>query len=89
MIDQDGNTYMIHGRNLDYPLNVELMQRSAYKAIFTKNEKELCTAVVFAGFQGIYTGIKKNGFSISYNMRRKDEKNGFFKTMALAFLGYK
>ena len=89
MIDTDGKACMIHGYNLDYPLDVELMRVSTYKAIFTKNSKELCTAVVFAGFQGIYTGVKKNGFSISYNMRMKDEKNGFFKTMTLAYLGYK
>lgn len=90
MIDKEtGETRIVHGRNLDYPLVVQTMRDSLYKAVFTKNGKELCVALVFAGFQGIYTGIKKNGYSISYNLRRKTENNGFAKTMILSFLGYK
>ena len=90
MIDEEtGKIKIVHGRSLDYPIEVQLMRESLYKAVFIKNGKEICVALVFAGFQGIYTGIKSNGFSISYNLRRKEEKNGFAKSMILAFLGYK
>ena len=44
--------------------------------------------MVFAGFQGLYTAVKKDAFSISYNLRPKEEKNGFVKSMTLAYLGY-
>ena len=33
----------MHGRNLDYPVVVKTMRESLYKAVFTKNGKELCT----------------------------------------------
>jgi hypothetical protein len=45
-------------------------------------------ALVFAGFHGIYTAVKNNGYSISYNMRFKEEKNGFMKTLIMGYLGH-
>lgn len=65
------------------------MREVLYKGIFTKGGKEICTNLIFAGFQGTYTTIKKDAFSISYNLRNNREKDGFMKSMILAFSGYK
>ena len=49
---------------------------------------DLSIALVFAGFHGVYTAVKNKAYSISYNMRFKEEKNGFMKTMIMAYLGH-
>lgn len=38
-----GRTKIVHGRNLDYPVEVPTMRKSLYKAIFTKGGQEICT----------------------------------------------
>ena len=45
--------------------------------------------MVFAGFQGLYTGVKKGAYSISYNLRNKEEDRGFVKSMVMAYIGHK
>eukprot|EP00344_Euplotes_crassus_P008859 CAMPEP_0196996418 /NCGR_PEP_ID=MMETSP1380-20130617/2292_1 /TAXON_ID=5936 /ORGANISM="Euplotes crassus, Strain CT5" /LENGTH=293 /DNA_ID=CAMNT_0042412363 /DNA_START=44 /DNA_END=926 /DNA_ORIENTATION=- len=84
----NGGYKIIHGRNLDYPLEVSLMRDVLYKGVMTKDGKEIGTSLIFAGFQ-LYTSIKKGAYSISYNQRMKKQENGFLKSMVLAFLGYK
>ncbi|CAI2370627.1 unnamed protein product [Moneuplotes crassus] len=84
----NGGYKIVHGRNLDYPLEVSLMRDVLYKGVMTKGGKEIGTSLIFAGFQ-LYTSIKKGAYSISYNQRMKKQENGFLKSMVLAFLGYK
>mmetsp|Transcript_17636 Transcript_17636/g.15554 ORF Transcript_17636/g.15554 Transcript_17636/m.15554 type:complete len:205 (-) Transcript_17636:431-1045(-) len=83
----NGGYKMVHGRNLDYPVDVPLMREVLYKGIITKGGKEICTNLIFAGFQ-VYTSVKKGAFSVSYNVRVKRQKDGFVKSMVLALLGY-
>ena len=35
-----------------------------------KDEKEVFEATMFAGYNGVFTGIKKGAFSISLNSRK-------------------
>ena len=37
---------------------------------FVRGDEEIFEAVLFAGFNGILTGIRKDGFSISLNTRK-------------------
>ena len=46
MVDSNGNFKMVHGRNLDFPVAVETMKDSLFKAIFVKNGKEICTGTL-------------------------------------------
>jgi len=40
----NGGYKMVHGRNLDYPVDVPLMREVLYKGIITKGGKEICTS---------------------------------------------
>jgi hypothetical protein len=45
------------------------MEKLVYKAYIKKDGKIIGDAAVIAGYMGFYTGIKYDGFSISYNVR--------------------
>ena len=40
-----------------------------YNQRFVKNGKEIAIAPSIAGFYGVYTALKKDIFSLSYNVR--------------------
>jgi hypothetical protein len=59
---------VIHARNLDF-LNSGIMRNITYEAQFFKNGKLLYRATMFAGLNGVMTGERPGGFSISLNSR--------------------
>ncbi|XP_054261164.1 acid ceramidase-like [Macrosteles quadrilineatus] len=76
---ENGNMY--HGRNLDFGLFMgwdannhtwfitEILRPLIIKIDFVKNGKPLYSAVTYAGYTGILTGVKKNSFSLSIDER--------------------
>ena len=53
MVDEEGRGKVVHGRNLDYPVDVELMREVLVKAVYYKGGKEVCTskwAIWWEGF---------------------------------------
>nr|UVW99776.1 acid ceramidase 2 [Nephotettix cincticeps] len=82
MEGEDGKMY--HGRNLDFGeiagllvkdnktkkyFLTEILQQTTIKVDFFKSDKPLYSAVTYAGYIGILTGIKKNVFSLSIDER--------------------
>jgi hypothetical protein len=63
-----GTGQVIHARNLDF-LNSGIMRNITYEAQFFKNGKLLYRATMFAGLNGVMTGERPGGFSISLNSR--------------------
>jgi len=81
VIAHDKNGQIIHGRNLDFG-NQDLMSHLVYVAEFYDGEKYLFDAPSIAGFFGVYTGIKKGKFSLSFNVREIDQGfDGVFKNL--------
>ncbi len=72
---ESGTGNVFHARNLDF-LNSEVMRNITYEGWFYKNGKLLYRTTMFAGLNGVMTGERPNGFSISLNSRnpsyRKD-----------------
>uniref|UniRef100_A0A1B6GT78 ceramidase n=1 Tax=Cuerna arida TaxID=1464854 RepID=A0A1B6GT78_9HEMI len=81
-IVMEGNDgHMYHGRNLDFGLFMgwdaenhtwfltEILRPLIIKVDFFKEGKPLYSAVSYAGFTGVLTGLKKGRFSLSVNER--------------------
>ena len=62
------NGTIIHARNLDFDFP-ELMETLVYKAYIKKNGKIVGEAPAIAGYIGLYTGIRYDTFTVSYNVR--------------------
>jgi len=45
--EKTGEYKIVHGRNLDYPVDVPLMREVLYKGIFTKGGEEICTSKIY------------------------------------------
>ena len=88
---------IIHGRNLDY--SVFPLRSVAIIVDFQKSGQTVYTGTTFAGFVGLLTGQKPNGFTISLNQRdsgdwslnaleaAKTGTNGFIALMMRDLLG--
>lgn len=63
--------FIVHGRNLDYAYP-DMVRRVLYVGQFYKGDEYLFEAVMLTGLIGVYTGIKPNAFSISFNARSED-----------------
>ena len=59
---------IIHGRNLDFGLTANL-KASVIIVDVKRNGNLLSTGITFAGYVGIFTGVKHNRFSLSANDR--------------------
>lgn len=64
---------IVHDRNLDFNF-ADPMRKLTYVAKFKRGDKELFESVMFAGLNGVYTGIKKGAFSISEDLRKPSEE---------------
>lgn len=80
--------YVMHGRNLDTPW-LRILRDTTYIAHFYRGDKYVFDSVIFAGFTGIYTGIKKGLFSISIDLRRLDGQGPLFKNIINVLRGLK
>ena len=63
------NGTIIHDRNLDFAF-ADTMRNLTFEAKFMKGDKQVFDATMFAGINGVFTGIKKGAFSISLNNRK-------------------
>lgn len=63
------DTNLVHVRNLDFDFPKD-MQRLIYNQRFIDGSgKVIAIAPSIAGYYGVYTAIKPNMFSLSYNVR--------------------
>lgn len=79
----------MHGRNLDFndPNN---LRKIGYNAVFVRDGKYSFDATMFAGFVGVYTGTKKNAFSISLNQRAfQKDADGRLENIFMMYSGYR
>jgi hypothetical protein len=63
-------TNIVHVRNLDFDFPKD-MQKLIYNQRFVKGDSNETIAIApsIAGFFGIYTAMKPNSYSLSYNVR--------------------
>eukprot|EP00826_Nyctotherus_ovalis_P038902 TRINITY_DN3687_c0_g1_i1.p1 TRINITY_DN3687_c0_g1~~TRINITY_DN3687_c0_g1_i1.p1 ORF type:complete len:347 (-),score=91.67 TRINITY_DN3687_c0_g1_i1:154-1194(-) len=71
---------IIHGRNLDYNF-VQLLNETTYVAVFTREGREVFRCVMYGGFLGSHTCMKKGKFAISLNQRMNDPREGIRRNM--------
>lgn len=88
IVGQDANGNMLHARNLDFGLFLgwdianntwtvsEMLRPLILNVNFTRNGVLAYKAVSFAGFIGVFTGVKPNVFSLSMN-ERFEVKGGY------------
>jgi hypothetical protein len=89
VVAQDANGKIIHSRNLDFAF-AEAMRNVTYEAVFTRDDKELFRAVMFAGMTGVMTGHRE-GFSVSLNERKPSWRTNpwdLLQNLADIFLGF-
>lgn len=89
VIAHDSNGMIIHSRNLDFAF-ADPMRNITYEGIFTRGDKELYRAIMFAGLNGVMTG-HRDGFSISLNERKPSWRSNpwdLLLNIANIFLGY-
>ena len=67
---------IIHNRNLDFA-DAQVMTKITYVAKFMNGEEELFEGTMFAGYNAVITGIKKDAFSISLNTRKPSWRSDF------------
>jgi acid ceramidase len=71
--DNEHHDTIIHARNLDFGVLMEgivpLLKKISISVSFTKNNKIIYRAHTFAGFVGIFTGMKPYKYSITINQR--------------------
>lgn len=65
---------LIHGRNLDFDFPA-VLQQLTYRAFLKVNEQIVGEAICHAGYIGVYTAVRYQAFSVSYNVRMLDHKN--------------
>ena len=72
IVTVDNRGYIIHGRNLDYPFQPYLSNLTVHLQFYKKGSL-LYEGDGDAGFLGIVTGLRPNGFGISINERNKGD----------------
>jgi len=60
-----------HARTMDW--GALFLRKLSCQVVFTRGEKELYKASTWAGYLGILTGMRKDGFSISVNFRKSTD----------------
>ncbi len=58
----------LHGRTMDW--QAPFLKKMTIELDIQKNNKTLCLAVTWAGYLGLFTVVKPNGYSVSVNIRR-------------------
>ena len=79
------NGTIIHNRNLDFNFANETT-RATYIAKFMKGDQYLFDATMFAGYTGILSGMRKDGFSLTINTRKPSMTTDFTNMLANVFL---
>lgn len=65
---------IIHGRNLDFDFP-SLLQPLTYRAYLKTGGRVVGEAICHAGYVGLYTALRYDAFTITYNVRMLDHKN--------------
>lgn len=68
---------IIHDRNMDFAFP-PLMRAITYEGRFYKGDQYQFEAVMFAGTNGVFTGMKSGAFSISLNNRKPSFRTDLF-----------
>ncbi|CAG9319974.1 unnamed protein product [Blepharisma stoltei] len=74
--------HVLFGRNLDYDY-AKYINKLVVEVDFIKNGKLAFKAVTMAGFIGILTGVKPNGFAISLNQRTMHDSAKFWESLSI------
>ena len=69
---------VIHVRNLDFAF-ADSMRNITYEAWFYNGTEFLFKSVMFAGLNGVLTGERPGGFSISLNTRKPSHREDFWR----------
>jgi hypothetical protein len=77
------NGTILHGRNLDFDLNSDLLRRLTFHGKFfrTSNPKFGYESIHFAGSIGLLTSSRQGYFSLSINQRNIDDKNWWMNAL--------
>jgi N-acylethanolamine-hydrolysing acid amidase len=67
IVAQTTEGVMLHGRNLDYPLPG--LQNITIAVDFQRGGQTIYSATTFAGFVGVLTGVRPQGWSLTVNQR--------------------
>jgi hypothetical protein len=84
------NGTIVHDRNLDFAFS-PVMRNITYIGRFMDGDKYLFDGVMFAGYNGVMTGMRKGQFSISINERKPSWRSDpleLIKNFASLFAGY-
>lgn len=81
------NGTILHGRNLDFDLNTELLRRLTFhgKFIRSSNPKFAYDSIHFAGSIGLLTSSHSNSFSLSINQRETGDEHWWMNAL-MSFL---
>lgn len=81
------NGTILHGRNLDFDLNTDLLRRLTFHGKFfrTSNPKFKYESIHFAGSIGLLTSSRPGYFSLSINQRLTGDKNWWMNAL-MSFL---
>lgn len=78
---------IIHGRVMDFDFT-DTLRKSVYTAEFYHGDQFLFHAEMFGGINGVYTGMRPNGFSITLNQRFPNKSPlGLVENLYLLFSG--
>jgi hypothetical protein len=75
----------VHARTMDWALPE--LKAITIRITMVSGATELCEAVTWAGFVGIFTGIKPNHYTVALNYRRSGSPN-FTNNIMAVFKGY-
>ena len=81
IVVEDGNGAVFHGRNLDFPYLTNAMKETVITVEMMRNGSLQYTAVTFAGYVGVFTGVKHGMLSISGNDRDTFERIGLLENI--------
>jgi hypothetical protein len=77
------NDTILHGRNLDFDLNTELLRRLIFHGKFFRKSKPTFQyeSIHFAGSIGLLTSSRSGYFSLSINQRQTGDKNWWMNAL--------
>ena len=72
IIARDTNNRLIHVRNLDF-YYTDVLKQLVFNAVLVRDGQIVAESPVVAGVYGTFTVRKENKFSISYNVREREQ----------------
>lgn len=87
LLVRTSNGTILHGRNLDFDLNTDLLRRLTFHGKFFRTSKPNFTyeSIHFAGSIGLLTGLRPDYFSLSINQRNTNDKDWWMNAL-MSFL---